>query len=406
MDQVSRWGGRWRELESRVAQGVRPRADLFVTLLVLAAMLTTLGVRQGALAFPGPSLLVATAAAWLPLLARSRWPLRALVLTVLAEAVHLAVLPLVGSGDLSASVVMGAYQPVPLATMVAAWTVAARAPRPIGWTAGGTAASVLLAASLLGQPHSLLATDVVMFDLVLIATGAGAVAAGRRDRVARLERERVQGTQQAITDERLRIARELHDVLAHNLVLVNAQASVAEYLLRSDPAAATRALQDISRHTGRAIDDLRATVGLLRRDDESGGGDDLRPVPGIARLPELVAALEAAGARITVTTTGTPLTLGEHADLAAFRIVQESLTNAVKHAPGSPIEVRLDWSDQQLALRVANGPAAHGLPAAPRTGHGLVGMRERARAAGGSLEVRRPAPGGFVVEAVLPEVSR
>ncbi len=376
------------------------------TFVMLAVMLTTVTVRQGHQEFPGPTLLVFSVLAWLPLLIRTYRPLTALVGTVVAESLHLAVVPFVDPG-LQTPIAMGAYQPVPLATMAAAFTLASRVPQRLGWTAGGSAAAVLLAVSLLTRPHSLLATDIVMTNLVLLATAAGAVISGRRDRRDREARERVDEKENAVLDERLRIARELHDALAHNLTLVNAQAGVADYLLRTDPAAAAVALRDISRHTGRALDELRATIGLLRREGDdpasSTAPGELLPTPGLDELDTLLAGFRSAGATIDLVVTGPPASLGQHGDLAAYRIVQEALTNATKHAPGVPVRVRLAWSSGRLDVDVANdGPAVARAHPAPGTGHGLIGMRERALAAGGTLRAG-PAPGGgFTVSATLP----
>ena len=214
-------------------------------------------------------------------------------------------------------------------------------------------------------------------------------------------------------EERLRIARELHDVLAHNLTLVNAQAGVAEYLLETQPQAAAHALRDITRHTSRAIDELRATIGLLRYDaaspaqdpdDATGPGGPMRPVPGIDALDELVESHRSTGTPVTVQESGRRGTLGQHADLAAYRIVQEALTNAAKHAPGMPVEVSLAWSEAGVRLRVVNAALAAGerRTAAPGTGHGLIGMRERALAAGGGLRVGEIADDRFEVVATLP----
>nr|WP_247600923.1 histidine kinase [Cellulomonas hominis] len=244
----------------------------------------------------------------------------------------------------------------------------------------------------------------------MTAAAVGVGISARRDRLRREAARRDADTQQAVLDERLRIARELHDVLAHNLTLVNAQAAVADYLMPSDPGAARRALRDITAHTSRAIDDLRATIGLLRQGDEVGPGGPgdaaLRPVPGLADLDALVAAATAAGSAVRRSETGEPVALAQHVDLAAYRIVQESVTNAAKHAPGSAVDVALAWTPEGVRVRVANdlgaGPGGRAAPAAPGTGHGLIGMRERATTVGGTFRAG-PAPDGrFEVVATLP----
>jgi len=391
--------------------GAPTRGQLAVTVATLAVMVTTASVRTGQHDVPGPGLAVAVLGAWLPLLARTYRPVLALLGTLAAETCILAFL--VVPADVAARTEgMGAYQPVPLATMVAVATLASRVPARTGWAVGVAAGGYLGLVGVTQNSSTTYLTDLVLFYLVVTAAAVGVWRSGRAERARREARHREAETQEAVLEERLRIARELHDVLAHNLTLVNAQAGVARYLMRTDAAAADRALGDIAQHTGRAIDDLRATIGLLRRggEDASGGdaGDHLRPVPGLAALDELVATLASAGTTVSVTRTGAPAELAQHVDLAAYRIVQEASTNAAKHAPGAPVDVALAWSDDGVRVRVTNplptGPAA-ARQAAPGTGHGLIGMRERAASVGGSFRAG-PAPGGlFEVVATLPATS-
>jgi signal transduction histidine kinase len=396
---------------TRVGYGRRPsRADMALTFGTLALMLTAVTLRQGHEEFPGPALLFFSVLAWMPLLVRTRWPLPVLVATVVAESLHLALVPFVAPG-LATPIALAAYQPVPVATMVAAFTVATQMPRRTAWIAGGSAAMVLMVVGLVTRPLTLLATDIVMLlNLVVIATAVGRIIAGRRERIAREALEREEHTHREVEGERLRIARELHDVLAHHLTLVNAQAAVADYLLRTDPQAAAEALRGLTQHTRSALDELRATVGLLRQEGDttegatSDGTDGLSPVPGLERLDELLDGFRTAGSDVRLTITGKASDLPPRGDLAAYRIIEEALTNATKHAAGAPVNVILDWSGGQLQLRVANDPAV-GVPSGhrgPGTGHGLIGMRERALAAGGSLQTERPSGGGFIVSATIP----
>jgi signal transduction histidine kinase len=301
---------------------------------------------------------------------------------------------------------MGAYQPVPIATMVAAWTVASRRHWPTGWIAGGAAASALLTVSLIAQPGFLTATDIVMFDLVIIATGAGVLASLRRERAARRARRIQEETGRQVAAERLRIARDLHDVVAHHIALVSAQATVAEYMMRNDPVAAAEALNGISAHSRQALDELRATVGLLRSEDDSPetSSETGHSAPGIAELGTLADGFRSAGTTVRLAASGTPAALPASGELAVYRIVQESLTNAAKHAPGATAAVTLNWRDGQLDLEVTNGPPPGQPPGyrGPGTGHGIIGMRERARSCGGTLTAQ-PAPGGgFTVRAMIP----
>jgi len=212
-----------------------------------------------------------------------------------------------------------------------------------------------------------------------------------------------------VTAERIRIAHELHDVLAHHIAVVNAQAGVAQYLLRTDPDAADKALTGIAANTRAALDELRATLGLLRAERGDAVSDEGRaPAPTAAQLDTLIEGVADAGMLLTVETRGAPRPLSGPADLALYRIAQEALTNASKHAPGSAVRVDLDWSDAGITLTVTNTkPAtmrevhASGL-VNEGTGHGLLGMRERAAAAGGTLSVGPTAEGGYQVTAELP----
>ncbi|GAA2154988.1 MULTISPECIES: sensor histidine kinase [Glycomyces] len=373
-----------------------------LTVAMLPFMLLTASLRTGGFELPGPGLVAITVAAWLPLLLRDRWPLPALAATTAVEAVHLAFF--VDSGSLQ-HLSIGAYQPVPLATMVAAYTVASRLPWRIGWTAGGSAGTVLFLVGIFNQSGPILTTDLAVLNLVVIATAIGAAVYGRRERLQREADERENAMREAVLAERMRIARELHDVLAHNLTLVNAQAGVAGYLLRTDPTAAATALHDITKHTGAAIDELRATVGLLRHGDNAPADrpeSALRPVPGLDRLDDLLAAYRSTGASIGVVETGAKARMDQQADFAAYRIVQESLTNAAKHAPGAPVTIHFDWTADGLDLRIANSAEPDGAPAPAGTGHGLIGMRERAAAAGGHLAAGLLPGRWFEVHAVLP----
>ena len=380
-------------------RGQRPAPAAWAfTFAMLVVMLVTASLRSGTQTTPGPALLAATVVAWAPLLARTYWPMLVLVGTVVAESAHLV---FIGLPATAAEVSIGAVQPVPLATMAAAFTVASRVPRRLGWTAGASAGVILMGVGVLSYGGQLL-TDPVMFNLVLLATAAGVLVTARRERIEREASEREDDKVQAVLDERLRIARELHDVLAHNLTLVNAQAGVADYLLRSDPEAAAKALRNITKHTGWAIDELRATVGLLRYGDEDRPEESLRPVPGLDGLAALLESFRSAGSQVGLVETGTARPLSQQADLAVYRIVQEALTNAAKHAPGAAVTVHFDWTDAGLDLRITNPATVVGGHRAAGTGHGLIGMRERALAAGGTLNAEALRNQWFEVHAVLP----
>lgn len=379
-------------------------ADHVFSVVVLIVMVTATSVRTSTFQMPQTLLWVSMLVIWLPVALRTYAPTVALAAAVLAESIYLVALTdvdphLVGEGS------MGALQPVPVASAALAYTVASRTPRRIGWSAGLCAAAVLFVVSYLSHTPRLLATDMVTVNVVVLATGIGIAVGTRRDRIAADAVQRQEDTRQAVLDERLRIARELHDVLAHNLTLVNAQASVARYLLRTDPSRAVTALGDITTHTARAIDELRATVGLLRGDDEGASDPEaLRPVPGMDRLDELLGSFRTAGAEISLTIHGDARELDRQADLAAYRITQEALTNATKHAPHASIDLQLHWSPTGLEIHVRNPLASRSelVRPAPGTGHGVIGMRERAVTAGGRLDARPTPDGLYDVDAWLP----
>ncbi|HEX3785566.1 MAG TPA: histidine kinase [Pseudonocardiaceae bacterium] len=386
---------------SRIAR--LSRTGLGFHLLTLAALAAALAFRQGHPAMPSPALVVFAVLAWLPLLVRNRWPLAVLGVVTVIEAVHVASFPYAAT---SLVPTIGFYQPVPIATMAAVWTVASRRRPLVGWSFGVAAAVVLQVTSLITQPSMLLGPDMVMFNLVVLATAAGVLATVRRDRAARQAREQADHITRQVMDERLRIARDLHDVLAHHLTLVNAQAGVAEYLLRTDTAAAATALRDITENTKRALDEVRTTVGLLRHSTEGpAGADPLGPVPGLDRLDELLGRLRSGGVDISRSVTGAPAAVSPATDLAAYRIIQEALTNATKHAPGARIDLTLDWSEAALRLRIVNRPGHVAARRAAGGGHGLIGMRERATNCGGSLLAEPTPDGGFAVTASLPALG-
>jgi signal transduction histidine kinase len=376
-------------------------------------MLVAVWHREGHAEYPGTALLAFTALQGLPLLARTRWPVPVLAATVVASAAQLVLIPQLDS-DWQSAVGMAVYQPVPVAVMVAAFTVGMRTPWRTAWLTGGSAAALLPLLALVSYPSTeYLWTNLVMANLILDGTAAGVLIAARRERVARDERERAEQTRREVEAERLRIAQELHDVLAHHLTLVNAQASVAEYLIRTDPAAAAEALNGLAKHTREALDEVRATVGLLRQHDGPGEGSATTipagngtrpPLPTTDQLPQLIATVRSAGTSVVVETHGARQPLSPRGDLAAYRLIQEALTNATKHAHGAPVTVTMRWEAHHLGIRVHNPASSTPRPSsfARSGGYGLLGMAERVKAAGGTLDLRPGHDGAFTVAATLP----
>ncbi|WP_128377328.1 sensor histidine kinase [Streptomyces cavernae] len=218
----------------------------------------------------------------------------------------------------------------------------------------------------------------------------------RHSRVAYAEEE----ARLRATEERLRIARELHDVIGHNISMINVQAGAALHRLKRDPAQAEEALGAIKASSRETLRELRATLGVLRRVDEEA---PTAPAPGLARADELVASAKLAGLEVRIERTGAERSLPAPVDLAAYRIVQESLTNAAKHSGAGQVTIRLAYGNGELTLTVEDdGRGSAARPAGAGGGSGIAGMSERARALGGELTAGPRSEGGFAVRARLP----
>ncbi|MEV7374877.1 sensor histidine kinase [Streptomyces sp. NPDC090301] len=255
-------------------------------------------------------------------------------------------------------------------------------------------------------------TSLVMLAGWLISLVA--VGRAQRTRIAYLheveqralaaEREQEARARQSATEERLRIAREVHDVLGHSISLINVQSGAALHRLGKGPApeaglaTATKALEAVKATSKDALRELRATLGVLRSADE--------PTPtapsasGLALLGDLAARARSAGLDVRTDVTGTPVPLPPPVDLAAYRIVQESLTNVTRHAGARTVLITLDWGADAVRLRIADD--GEGAPEGRPLGSGIRGMAERARAFGGELTARNGDDGGFLVAARLP----
>jgi signal transduction histidine kinase len=376
------------------------RPDWLLTAAVLVIMLST-SVAGDSWQLPVGWAVVVVVVSWLPLTVRESWPLPVLGAVLTADTVHIA---LAGHAH-------PATATLPAATMLALYTVATRYPPRVAWTAAAVAGITQFTVALLSYPHA--GPDLLYFNWAVVPTALGLLIRERRERIAAAEQraEAAEHSRQAeadrqVTAERIRIARELHDVLAHHVAVVNAQAGVAQYLLRTDPHAADAALAGIAANSRAALDELRATLGLLRAEGDT-PSDPRAPAPTIEHLGPLLDSFTDAGMQLTVTVHGEPGSLSGPADLAFYRIVQEALTNATKHAPGSDVCLSIDWSAASVHLTVSNtGPAA-----APQglmnegTGHGLIGMRERAAAAGGVLSAGTAGAGSYQVTATLPVLN-
>jgi len=239
--------------------------------------------------------------------------------------------------------------------------------------------------------------------LAVIPLLIGAVVRVRRSGELRLaEQERRHSGERALLEERQRIARELHDVVAHHMSVIAIQAEAAPYKTADAPPELVESFADIRASALAGLAELRRVLGVLRT-----GGLQTAPQPGLAELDALLDSARSGGLSITVTRSGAPVTLPEGVDLSAYRIVQEALSNAMRYAPGSHVRLHLDYRPEGLALEVRNDAPAvpvlvPGGDSAPGGGHGIIGMRERAAMLGGRLDAGPTEDGGFRVRAVLP----
>ncbi|WP_143234612.1 sensor histidine kinase [Paractinoplanes atraurantiacus] len=297
-----------------------------------------------------------------------------------------------------------------VASMVALYTVALSRPRRITIALAVFATVLLTASVVIWLPeHFLNLSSLLPLNCVVLSVAVGdairnrrALLAQLRDRAEQAERDREAEARRQVHDERIRIARDLHDVVAHHIALVNAQTGVALHLMEASPDRARQALAGIKETSRTALDELRATVGLLRQEGDP--DQELQPTPGFAEaeLDRLLETVRATGLEVELTRTGDPFPLSGPADLAAYRIVQEALTNARKHSTTPRVSLEIAYGETNLHLTVTNAAAASHRGAG--TGHGLIGMRERARAAGGNLTAGLEDGDVFTVNARLPRL--
>ena len=225
--------------------------------------------------------------------------------------------------------------------------------------------------------------------------------AALKERNEFLEREREERARKAMVDERLRIARELHDVVAHAMSVIAVQSGVGNHVIKTQPAEAQKALAAIETTSRSVLIEMRRLLGVLRQDGESDA--ELVPAPGLRDVPALISRVADGGVNTRLRITGAPRVLPAGVDLSAYRIVQEALTNAIKHG-GPRANVTLSYTEQDVSIEVTNDEAASNDRGqhVVKAGHGLIGMRERVAVFDGEFSAQRRPGGGFRVAARLP----
>jgi signal transduction histidine kinase len=330
-----------------------------------------------------------------PLAARRRFPL-AVLATSVASGLAFAAL------DLSPDLLWMTF-------LVAVYSVAAYGSRWVS-LAGLVVAEVGSVANQL-TPGRFQAPTVISNALLIAAVwllghfvGVRRVYVGQlEERTAELEQAREELARRAVTEERLRLARELHDVVAHAMSVIAVQSGVGAHIANTQPEEAAKALVAIEATSRGALEELRRLLGVLRQEHEPQG--DLAPVPGLADLDSLLAEVSKAGLAVKLRVNGTRPPVPAGVDLSAYRIVQEALTNVVKHAGPAHAQVTIGYRDQDVTVEVTDdgqGAVISGSDGQAGSGHGLIGMRERVAAFGGELEVGPRPGGGFRVAARLP----
>jgi signal transduction histidine kinase len=365
----------------------------------LALVLTVLYVPGatddgGALAQPAGVIVPLALAQTLPLAFRRRRPVAVLVGTLVAGVALNA-----GFAD----------SPIlPIGVVVALYTVAAHCDRGVAARAGLVTAATL--------PWALLAAaDLHVDEIVLpLALTAGAWIFGDNLRTrraylgeleakaARLEAEREEEARRAVAREQARIARELHDVISHNVSVMVVQAAAGGDVFDTQPAHARSALAAIETTGREALTELRRLLGVIRTDDDADAPP--APQPGLERLQALVEQVRAAGLGVELTIRGHRPPLPPALDLAAYRVVQEALTNTLKHAGATSARVTVGYGASELTVDVLDDGPGPSLAVGAGTGHGLVGMRERVALFGGAIDAGPGSGGGFAVSARFPLV--
>ncbi len=384
----------------RVWRGLPPLvADLLLTAALTAISLGVFLERSeqphGLVAWPS---VVLTLVGTLPLAARRRRPVAVFAAAAVAEALFLVVGPLSSPGP-------------GLSVAVALYTLASRTERRVSSRLAILSALVYALVLLVSLVSGRKDSAISFFSATALVAGswsAGENVRTRRaylaqleERARRLEAAREEDARRAAQDERARIARELHDVVAHHVSAIAVQAGVAASIAERQPERAREALTFIQEASRQALVEMRTLLTVLRTGEETGA--ERVPQPSLTQVAYLVGQSRAAGLSVLLEVEGAARTLPEALDLSAYRIVQEALTNSLKHAGGSQVRVRVRYTPDALELEISDtGQGAHPSVNGDGAGRGLIGMRERVALFGGALDAGPSPDHGFRVRARLP----
>ncbi|MFD6437867.1 sensor histidine kinase [Streptomyces venezuelae] len=375
---------------------IRPLAVdalIAVALTTVAVLLGQESVKQGWIALD-PLGYALVALICVPVAVRGRAPLTVLLVVHLAWFVYVTVgyWPVVGTFGPMLTVYTVASLRSPRVSLACAALMAAL------WIYAGAISEGASMPSVVGQA--------VGFSLVLWRFGY--VARRSAELARQLKREQDERARREVAEERGRIARELHDVVAHHMSVISVQAGLATFVFGSDPATARAALGTISGTSGEALEELRRMLRVLRAEDGEHTGDaPAAPMPGLARLDEMVERVRAGGVPVELRVTGTPRPVAPGVELCAYRVVQEALTNVLKHARGAAATVELAYRRGHIEVSVTDdGQGVIQDRVRTGSGHGLIGMRERAKLYGGAISIGPLSEGGFAVRLTLPTSAR
>ena len=357
-----------------------------VAMAVVAVLLGQESPSQGWPELDAPAYAL-IALAHLPVAVRGRWPL-AVFAVVQAAAIGYVTLgywPVVCTfGSMLALYTVASVRPVRTALACAVCMTAM-------WAYAGVVSHTPSMASVLGQA--------LLYCSVLVWFGH--LARRSAELTRRLRAEQAERARRAVAEERGRIARELHDVVAHHMSVISVQAGLARFVFDSDPGKARGALGTIADTSGEALEELRRMLQVLREEDP--GAPEGAPMPTLARLGDLVDRVRSGGLPVDLAVEGTERPLPPGVQLCAYRVVQEALTNVLKHAGRARARVELRYGTHDLTVRVTDdGEGVNPDRLSTGAGHGLIGMRERAKLYGGTISVGPRAGGGYQVQLTLP----